>query len=411
MERGVATGCRVLQIFVKNNSRWVGREIERREALEFRRVARGAGLAHVAAHTSYLINLASPSSQLRDLSITALVDEVLRCRRLGIRDLVLHPGSHGGEGEAAGIARIAASLEDVLRRTAGTGVRILLETAAGQGSSVGHRFEHLRDILGAVPRSRRLAVCLDTCHVHAAGYDLVFAGGLGRDDRGLRPHRRTRPAPRDPRQRLEEPAGSARRPPPAHRTRRDRGGRIPSSDDRPAPGESPEISRDAQGRIPRLGQAKPRDAAASGGATASSSPGGPRTHRKATALTRGAVSLAGSALLLAAAILRLPPPADLLRRVATPFDRTRAHGAGPAFVLLSSAAPLIPAGASVEVRSSDPAAAEYAYQLAVGMLPGRVVSGGRRQARVGGVAVRALARASRRARQGRVLLEPNRERS
>jgi len=177
VERGVATGCQVLQIFVKNNSRWIGKEIETGEAREFRRVARGAGLSHVAAHTSYLINLASPSFELRSLSILALVDEVLRCRRLGIRDLVLHPGSHGGEGEAAGVARIAASLDEVFRRTEGTRVRILLETAAGQGSSVGHRFEHLRDILGAVPRQRRLAVCLDTCHVHAAGYDLVSADG------------------------------------------------------------------------------------------------------------------------------------------------------------------------------------------------------------------------------------------
>lgn len=177
VERGLSTGCRTVQIFVKNNSRWVGKEIRDDEAGTFRRAVRKAALAHVAAHTSYLINLASPFRALRRQSIGSLVDEVVRCQRLGIRDLVLHPGSHGGEGEATGIARIAASLDEVFRRTGGARVRILLETAAGQGSAVGHRFEHLRDLLGAVRESARVGVCFDTCHVHAAGYDLVSAEG------------------------------------------------------------------------------------------------------------------------------------------------------------------------------------------------------------------------------------------
>ncbi|MGH9368570.1 MAG: deoxyribonuclease IV [Thermoanaerobaculia bacterium] len=179
VERGLATGCRVLQIFVKNNTRWIGKPIEAAEARHFRRAVRAAGLRHVAAHASYLINLASPAEALRRQSAAALADEVLRCHRLGIRDLVLHPGSHGGEGETAGVSRIAASLDEVFRRTAQTRVRVLLETSAGQGSSVGWRFEHLRDILGAVRVPARVAVCLDTCHVHAAGYDLVSREGYG----------------------------------------------------------------------------------------------------------------------------------------------------------------------------------------------------------------------------------------
>lgn len=177
VERGVSTGCRVLQIFVKNNSRWVGKEISPREAREFRRAARAASFAHVAAHSSYLINPASPFAALRAQSVDALADEIARCARLGIPALVLHPGSHGGEGEAAGVARIAASLDEALARTAGSRVRVLLETAAGQGNAVGHTFEHLRDILGAVRQRRRVAICLDTCHVHAAGYDLVSRRG------------------------------------------------------------------------------------------------------------------------------------------------------------------------------------------------------------------------------------------
>ena len=177
VERGVAAGCRVVQIFVKNNNRWIGKSIGEVEAREFRRAARRADLAHVAAHTSYLINLASPFRALRRQSVEALADEIRRCHRLGIRDLVLHPGAHGGEGEGAGVARVAASLDEAFRMTEATRVRVLLETAAGQGTSVGYRFEHLRDIFGSVRRRRRLAVCFDTCHVHAAGYELASAEG------------------------------------------------------------------------------------------------------------------------------------------------------------------------------------------------------------------------------------------
>ncbi len=177
VERGVSAGCRALQIFVKNNSRWIGKEIGSEEAGTFRRAVQVSPLAHVVAHTSYLPNLASPVRELRRLSILALVDEVLRCKSLGIRELVHHPGSHGGEGEAAGVARIAGSLDEVFRRTEGAPVRILLETAAGQGTAVGYRFEHLRDIVGAVRERSRVAVCFDTCHVHAAGYDLTSKEG------------------------------------------------------------------------------------------------------------------------------------------------------------------------------------------------------------------------------------------
>ena len=138
---------------------------------------REAAFPHVVAHTSYLINLASPFEALRAQSVASLADEIARCARLGIRDLVMHPGAHGGEGDAAGIARIAAGLDEALERTAATRVRVLLETAAGQGSAVGWRFEHLRDVLGLLRAPRRAGVCFDTCHVHAAGYDLVSPGG------------------------------------------------------------------------------------------------------------------------------------------------------------------------------------------------------------------------------------------
>ena len=177
VQRGVDAGCRVLQNFLKNHHRWVGKPIQRPEARAFRTATRAARLSRVVAHTSYLINLASPDADLRRKSIESLAEEIERCARLGIRDLVLHPGAHCGEGEVTGVARIAASLDEVFDRTGGARVRILLETAAGQGSCVGHRFEHLRDILGAVRTPRRVAACFDTCHVHAAGYDLVTRKG------------------------------------------------------------------------------------------------------------------------------------------------------------------------------------------------------------------------------------------
>lgn len=173
----MATGSRVLQIFVKNNSRWIGKEIAPEEARAFRRAVRKAGLARVTAHTSYLINLASPSADLRRLSVDALVEEMRRCGALGIRDLVHHPGAHCGEGEATAVARIAAGLDEAFLRAEGTRVRVLLETAAGQGSCVGHRFEHIRDVIGASRNPQRLAVCFDTCHVFAAGYDIVSRKG------------------------------------------------------------------------------------------------------------------------------------------------------------------------------------------------------------------------------------------
>ena len=162
---------------MKNNSRWIGKEIDAAESRAFRRAAREAAFHRVVAHTSYLINLASPAEALRGLSVDALVDEIARCARLGVRELVLHPGAHGGDGDAAGIARAARALDEAFARTAETRVRVLLETAAGQGTAIGWRFEHLRDLLGLLRAPRRAGVCLDTCHVHAAGYDLTTAEG------------------------------------------------------------------------------------------------------------------------------------------------------------------------------------------------------------------------------------------
>jgi deoxyribonuclease IV len=172
VSRAAEADCRVLQVFVKNASRWEGRILSDAECIEFRDAVREAGLTAAVAHDSYLINLASPEEDLWRRSIDALADEMERCERLGLGYLVAHPGAHLGAGETSGIRRIAAAIDRVLERAKGATVRIALETTAGQGSSIGYRFEHLRDLLAAAARPERLAICLDTCHVFAAGYDI-----------------------------------------------------------------------------------------------------------------------------------------------------------------------------------------------------------------------------------------------
>ncbi len=161
-----------VQLFTKNNNRWQGIALSDAHAGAFRAALAATGIADPVAHASYLINLASPDDTLWQRSIDAMVDEVERCALLGIADLVVHPGAHMGEGEEAGIKRVARGLDEVCRRTEGLSVVIDLETTAGQGTCLGHRFEHIGAILALVHRPERLGVCGDTCHIFAAGYPL-----------------------------------------------------------------------------------------------------------------------------------------------------------------------------------------------------------------------------------------------
>ena len=125
----------------------------------------------MAAHNSYLINLASPRSNVAEESFHALLDELGRAELLGIPYLVMHPGAHLGEGEAKGLLRIAEGINRIHDRTEGYSVKILLETTAGQGTNLGYRFDHLAEIIERTESKDRLGVCFDTCHAFAAGYD------------------------------------------------------------------------------------------------------------------------------------------------------------------------------------------------------------------------------------------------
>jgi deoxyribonuclease-4 len=167
---GRSLGCEAIQLFTRNQRQWRPRPLPPAETLRFRRDACAAGYARRAmSHASYLINLAATDPQTLRLSRAALVDEIERCAALGIPYVCVHPGAHMGAGEARGLARVAASLRWALARTRRR-VTVLLENAAGQGTSLGWRLEHLAELLRLVPR--RTGVCLDTCHLFAAGYDL-----------------------------------------------------------------------------------------------------------------------------------------------------------------------------------------------------------------------------------------------
>jgi deoxyribonuclease IV len=170
-----AANCVTVQLFTKNNNQWNAPALSAEHIAAFRLALAETGIVDPVAHTSYLINLGSPDETLWRKSIDAMAVEVERCGLLGIADLVVHPGAHMGAGEEAGLARIARALDEVVSRTTGLQVTIDLETTAGQGTNLGYRFEHLQDILQRVAHPERLGVCVDTCHIFAAGYPMETA--------------------------------------------------------------------------------------------------------------------------------------------------------------------------------------------------------------------------------------------
>jgi deoxyribonuclease IV len=170
-ERGASVGCQAIQIFLKSSNQWKAKPLTEEDRASFREAHAVSGAIPVIAHDSYLINLASPDADLHKKSVEAIVAEMRRAEFLGVPFLIIHPGAHMGSGEKNGLRRIAQALNLALREIPPP-VTILLETTAGQGSSLGHKFEHLAEILAGVKQNERMGVCLDTCHVFAAGYDI-----------------------------------------------------------------------------------------------------------------------------------------------------------------------------------------------------------------------------------------------
>lgn len=173
VERAAKTGCDVCQIFTKNSNQWRAKPITPAEAAQFREKLAELRITHPVAHNSYLINLASPDDVLWKRSLDAMVVELQRAEQLGLIGVVAHPGAYTTSSEEAGLARIVKALDEVHAQTPGLVTPCLLEATAGQGSCLGCRFEHLAEILSRVQQPERLGVCVDTCHIFAAGYPLI----------------------------------------------------------------------------------------------------------------------------------------------------------------------------------------------------------------------------------------------
>ncbi len=177
LERGEALGCGAVQIFLKNQRQWAGPPLTPDDIRAFAAARRRTRLRAVFAHASYLINLAGPHPVEWARAVDVFTDELERGEALGLSCLVIHPGSHLGTGVAAGLARVAAALDEATRRTAGYRIRIALENTAGGGDTLGRRFAELGVLIGRVGRPERVGVCIDTCHLFAAGYDIRSAAG------------------------------------------------------------------------------------------------------------------------------------------------------------------------------------------------------------------------------------------
>lgn len=172
--RNAQVGGESLQIFTANQRQWRAKPLSGDAVDAFRRAWREHGQMPVASHASYLINLAASEPEMVEKSVAAFAEELKRCQALGIDLVVIHPGSHGGRGVEAGLQAVSRNLEQALIRagTLGSSVKILLETTAGQGTALGSRFEELGWLLHHAPYPEHLGICVDTCHIFAAGYDL-----------------------------------------------------------------------------------------------------------------------------------------------------------------------------------------------------------------------------------------------
>jgi deoxyribonuclease-4 len=169
--RAQACGFTAAQLFVKNNKQWFAPPLTDPEAAEFRRARKASGIFFFA-HNSYLINLASQDATLFATSVKAMIGELERAEALELPFMVMHPGSHGGAGEEAGLKRIGQGLGQIIQGTAGFRCRMALEITAGQGNALGYRLEHLTHLIENVSDETRCGVCLDTAHLFAAGYNI-----------------------------------------------------------------------------------------------------------------------------------------------------------------------------------------------------------------------------------------------
>ena len=177
VERAVVHGCEALQIFTKNASQWLGKPLDPAEIRLFRRRIEETGITPAVSHASYLINLATTFPVLREQSIAAFVDEIDRAEALGLLGVVIHPGTCTAGPDDEALRLIADAIRVAFRARPRGKTMVLLEHTAGQGRTLGHRFEHLATVITHLRGSKRVGVCLDTCHLVASGYDITTDAG------------------------------------------------------------------------------------------------------------------------------------------------------------------------------------------------------------------------------------------
>jgi len=177
VERAVVHGCEALQIFTKNANQWRGKPLDPAEIRLFRRRIEETGITPVVSHASYLINLATTFPLLREQSIAAFVDEIDRAAALGLLGVVIHPGTCTAGPDDQALRLIADAIAVAFKARPRAKTMVLLEHTAGQGRTLGHRFEHLATVIKHLRGSKRVGVCLDTCHLVASGYDITTEAG------------------------------------------------------------------------------------------------------------------------------------------------------------------------------------------------------------------------------------------
>jgi len=176
IDRAASLGCETIQIFSRNPRGWESKPLVAEEVREFKRKRKEKDIYPILVHIPYLINLASPKDRLWKISIDSYIDDIKRTDILGAEYFITHLGAHTGSGEKEGLKRFCDGLNQVVKR-AKPKTMILLETCAGQGTSLGHKFEHIRYMLNHI-KTKNIGVCLDTCHVYVAGYDIATEKGL-----------------------------------------------------------------------------------------------------------------------------------------------------------------------------------------------------------------------------------------
>jgi len=178
IDQGVELGCEAVQFFAGSPRTWAPTVYKERDAARFREARAASPIRFVVIHTIYLINLASAKEDFYENSVVSLVGAVAAAEQLGADAIVNHTGSHGGEGFAAGLERVRRAFARALKEAGSSQVKVLIENTAGAGGTMGVSFQDIAAIIDAVDGDARVGVCLDTAHLHAAGYDLRTPAAL-----------------------------------------------------------------------------------------------------------------------------------------------------------------------------------------------------------------------------------------